>query len=138
MSRWPSAKHFTSWLALSPGNKITGGKVLSSRTKPYTSRVAQIFRGAAVSVGRTQTALGAFYRRIATRSTHGSEAVTATARKIAVLVYTALKTGNNFIEPGATFYEERYRERGIRNLERRAKTLGFQLLAVSPPPTPST
>jgi transposase len=67
MTRWPSAKHFASWLALSPGNKVSGGKVLSSRTRRSSSRAAAALRRSAVTVGRTDTALGAFYRRLAGR-----------------------------------------------------------------------
>lgn len=67
MSRWPTAKHFTSWLTLAPGSKISGGKVLSSKTRRSSNRAAHLLRLAAVSVGRTSTALGAFYRRLAMR-----------------------------------------------------------------------
>jgi transposase len=86
LSRWPTAKHFTSWLRLSPGSKISGGKVLSAYTGKTTNRVTVHLRLAAVTVGRTNTALGAFYRRLAARIGK-AKAVTATARKIAVLFY---------------------------------------------------
>ena len=90
MSRWPTEKHFTSWLTLAPKNKISGGRLLSSRTQPSANRAASILRMAAMSLGRTQTALGAFYRRLAARIGN-PQAVTATARKFAILVYRALK-----------------------------------------------
>jgi transposase len=83
---WPSAKHFTSWLCLAPGNKISGG---SSRTRRSSSRAAALLRLAATTVGRSDTALGAFYRRLSSRAGK-SKAVTATARKIAVLFYNTL------------------------------------------------
>lgn len=67
MRRWPTAQHFTSWLTLAPKNKVSGGRLLSSRTQPSANRAAVIFRLAAMSLGRTQTALGAFYRRLAAR-----------------------------------------------------------------------
>ena len=67
LSAWPSAKHFTSWLCLAPSNKISGGKVLSSRTRRSASRAAALLRLAAVTIGRTDTALGAFYRRLSAR-----------------------------------------------------------------------
>jgi transposase len=67
LSAWPSPKHFTSWLCLAPSNKISGGKVLSSRTRRSGSRAAALLRLAAVTVGRTDTALGAFYRRLSAR-----------------------------------------------------------------------
>src|SRR5436305_8665330 len=86
LSAWPSAKHFTSWLSLAPSNKISGGKVLSARTRRSGSRAASLLRLAARTVGRTPTALGAFYRRLSARIGK-AKAITATARKIAVLFY---------------------------------------------------
>lgn len=126
MTRWPSAKHFTSWLCLSPGNKISGGKVLSSRTRRSSSRAAAALRLAATTVGRSNTALGAFYRRLSARIGK-AKAVTATARKIAVLFYNAVRYGMAYVDPGATYYEERYRQRIVDNLRRRAKELGYAL-----------
>jgi transposase len=126
LSAWPSAKHFTSWLCLAPSNKISGGRVLSSRTRRSGSRAAALLRLAAVTVGRTDTALGAFYRRLSTR-TGKAKAVTATARKIAVLFYNAMRHGMNYVDPGASYYEGRYRARVLDNLQRRAKAFGFVL-----------
>jgi transposase len=132
LSAWPSAKHFTSWLCLAPCNKISGGKVLSSRTRRSGSRVAALLRLAAVTIGRTETALGAFYRRLSAR-VGKSKAVTATARKIAVLFYNAMRHGLDYIDPGASAYEERYKARVIHGLERRAKAFG---LTLRPAPEP--
>jgi hypothetical protein len=129
LSAWPSAKHFTSWLGLAPNNKISGGKVLSARTKRSGSRAAALLRLAAVTVGRTDTALGAFYRRLSARIGK-AKAVTATARKIAVLFYNAVRHGMEYVDPGASFYETRYRKRVVDNLHRRAKTFGFVLQPV--------
>ncbi|HEY6369497.1 MAG TPA: IS110 family transposase [Candidatus Sulfotelmatobacter sp.] len=126
LSAWPSAKHFTSWLCLAPCNKISGGRVLSSRTRRSGSRAAALLRLAAVTVGRTDTALGAFYRRLSARIGK-AKAVTATARKIAVLFYNAVRHGMDYVDPGASFYEERYRARVVNNLHRRAKAFGFVL-----------
>ncbi|WP_176251332.1 transposase, partial [Sulfitobacter sp. HGT1] len=123
---WPSAKHFTSWLCLAPGNKISGGKVLSSRTRRSSSRAAALLRLAAVTIGRSDTALGAFYRRLAARAGK-AKAVTATARKIAVLFYNTLRHGMTHKDPGASHYEERYRNRVLGNLRRRAKSFGYDL-----------
>jgi transposase len=131
MKRWPSAKHFTSWLSLAPGNKISGGRLLSSKTKRSSNRAAALLRIAAVNVGRTQTALGGFYRRLATR-VGKAKAVTATARKLAILFYKALRFGMAYADPGASYYEERYRQRVIKGLHRRARDLGFTLVAASP------
>ena len=126
---WPSAKHFTSWLCLAPGNKISGGKVLSSRTRRSSSRAAALLRLAATSIGRSDTALGAFYRRLSSR-VGKAKAVTATARKIAVHFYNTLRHGMTYRDPGADHYEEQYRSRVLANLKRRAKSLGFVLQAV--------
>ena len=133
MTKWPTAKHFTSWLSLAPGSKISGGRVLSSRTRRSSNRAAVLLRTAAVNVGKTQTALGAFYRRLAAR-TGKAKAVTATARKLAILFYNALRFGLTYADPGASAYEERYRHRVIHNLHRRAKSLGFTLVAATPAP----
>lgn len=132
LTAWPSAKHFTSWLCLAPGNKISGGKVLSSRTRRSSSRAAALLRLAAVTIGRSDTALGAFYRRLGQRAGK-AKAVTATARKIAVLFYNTLRHGMTYKDPGASIYEERYRSRVLGNLQRRAKTLGF-ILTEAPNP----
>ncbi|MBA3814444.1 MAG: IS110 family transposase [Alphaproteobacteria bacterium] len=126
MSRWPSSKHFTSWLCLSPGNKISGGKVLSSRTRRSSSRATAALRLAAITIGRTSTALGAFYRRLSAR-TGKAKAVTATARKIAVLFYNALRYGMEYVDPGANYYEARYQKRLFDNLSKRAAALGYVL-----------
>jgi transposase len=133
LSAWPNVKHFTSWLSLAPHNKISGGRLLSSRTRRSGSRAA-LLRLAATTVGRTQTALGAFYRRLAAR-VGKAKAVTATARKIAVLFYNALRYGMNYVDPGAAYYEERYRQRVLHNLQRRAKALGYVLQKADPTPT---
>jgi len=128
MTKWPTAKHFTSWLSLAPGNKISGGRLLSSKTRRSSNRATALLRIAAVNVGKTQTAIGAFYRRLAAR-TGKAKAVTATARKLAILFYNALRFGMTYVDPGVSSYEERYRQRVIHNLQRRAKSLGFTLVA---------
>jgi len=126
LSAWPSAKHFTSWLGLAPHNKISGGKVLSSKTRRTSNRAATLLRLAAITVGRTDTALGAFFRRLSGR-VGKAKAVTATARKIAVLFYNTLRHGMTYADPGASYYEDRYRQRVLSNLQRRAKSMGFVL-----------
>ncbi len=126
MSPWPTAKHFASWLRLSPNNKITGGKVKQRGTLPSQNRANTAFRVAAQSLARSDCALGAFFRRI--RAKHGAPiAVTATAHKLARIVYTMLKNRQPYHDPGANYYEEQYRLRTIRNLQRRASKLGMRL-----------
>jgi transposase len=126
LSRWPTEKHFTSWLTLSPGCKISGGKVLSSHTRKSSNRIAARLRLVATSVGRTETALGAFYRRLAIRIGK-AKALTATARKIAILFYRAMRYGLRYEDPGADQYEQRYRDRVIKQLQRRASQFGYSL-----------
>ncbi len=127
MRRWPTEKHFTSWLTLAPHNKISGGRLLSSKTLPSANRAAGILRMAAMSLGRTETALGAFYRRLAFR-VGKAKAITATARKLAILVYCTLKQGLVYHDPGAAVYDAQHRQRVIRRLRQRAANLGFSLI----------
>lgn len=133
---WKTAKHFTSWLCLAPGNKISGGKILSSKTRRSSSRAAALLRLAATTIGRSDTALGAFYRRLSARIGK-QKAVTATARKIAVLFYNAIRHGMTYQDQGAAAYDERHRQHVLANLQRRAKTLGYALAPVLPEPAVS-
>jgi len=126
LSKWPTAKHFTSWLCLAPGSKISGGKVLSTRTRRSKNRTSALLRLAAVNVGKTDSALGAFYRRLAMR-VGKAKAVTATARKLAILFYNTLRYGMDYSDPGASDYEARHRTRVLHHLSRRAKQLGYTL-----------
>lgn len=127
MTRWPTERHFTSWLTLAPRNRISGGRLLSSSTAPSANRAAAVLRMAAVAVGKTQTALGAFYRRLAYRIGK-AKAITATARKLAVLVYRHLKGEIAYNDIGAAAYEARQREHSVKALTRRARNLGFALV----------
>jgi transposase len=127
MTRWPTVKHFTSWLTLAPKNKISGGRLLSSRTQPSANRAAAILRLAAMNLGRSRTALGAFYRRLAFR-VGKAKAVTATARKLAILVYRTLKDGLIYRDPGADAYDAQHRARVLRTLRQRVENLGFVLV----------
>lgn len=127
MTRWPTDKHFTSWLTLAPHNKVSGGRLLSSRTQPSANRAAAILRLAAMNLGRTQTALGAFYRRVAFRIGK-AKAVTATARKLAILIYRTLKEGLVYADPGAETYDTQHRTHVLRRLRQRAANLGFGLV----------
>ena len=126
MGKWPSEKHFCSWLGLAPHNDITGGRVVRRRTLKVRNRAAQALRLAAQAMSRSQTALGAFYRRIRARA--GPErAVTATAHKLARIIYHMLKQHQPYAPPSAEVYEQQQRDRAVRQLERRAARLGFTL-----------
>lgn len=135
LSSWPTAKHFTSWLTLAPGNKIFGGRILSARTRRTCNRITSLLRLAAVNVDKTDTALGEFYRRLSARIGK-AKAVTATARKIAVLFYNTLRFGMAYQDPGADYYEQRYRQRAVKHRRRRAATLGFALHEAQPEGVP--
>jgi transposase len=137
MSAWRTEKHFTSWLGLCPANKITGGKVLSSRTKPCANRAAAALRIAAQTLYRSQSALGAFLRRMKMRL-GPQAAITATAHKLARIIYSLLTHGGQYQDSGAAAYEARYQERVVKNLERKAKQLGYCLVKPSPAVLPAT
>lgn len=126
MNRWPTEKHFTSWLTLCPGNKVSGGRRLSGKTRPAVNRAACIFRMAAYSLHRSDSALGAYLRRQKARL-GTPKAITATAHKIARMYYRMLKHGEEYVDLGADYYERHYHRRVVTNLQRRAKALGYAL-----------
>ena len=132
MSRLPTDGHFASWMGLCPGTKITGGKVLSGRTKRCANRAAQALRLAAAALRTSQSALGAYFRRMCSRMDK-PKAVTAAAHKLARLIYTMLTKGQEYTDQGQEYYEERYRERVLRQLTLRANKLGMRLVAAEQP-----
>jgi transposase len=127
MSKWPTVKHFTSWLGLCPQNQKTGGKVIRTKTKKTDSRANLAFRQAAASLGRSQTALGSFYRRMKTKL-GTPKAVVATAHKLARIVYHMLKHQVSFAAIPPEQEDERYRQRLLHNLQRKAQKLGAKLI----------
>jgi len=134
MNRWKSEKHFTSWLRLSPNHRESGGKILARSTQSSANRAANLFRLGARALYNADNAMGAFYRRV--RSRRGApKAVTATARKIAVIYYSMLRHGTEYVEKGQEWYDQQYRSRVERNLRRRAADLGFQLVPLTEAPT---
>ncbi|MEO8546185.1 MAG: IS110 family transposase [Burkholderiaceae bacterium] len=132
MSRFPSVKHFTSWLGLCPGTRITGGKVMSGKTKRVANRAAQSLRLAAAALRTSQSALGAYYRRMCSRMDK-PKAITAAAHKLARLIYTLLTKGEEYTDQGQAYYEERYRERVLRALTQRAAKLGMKMIPIEQP-----
>jgi transposase len=120
MNRWRSAKAFCSWLGLCPGAKISGGKVLSRRTRKVVNRASVILRVAALAVGRTDSWLGRFYRR---KKAHlgAPKAITATARKLACVIYHMLKYQEDFVPLDVTVYEFRAAEARQRKLRQEAE-----------------
>lgn len=132
MSRFPSDKHFASWLGLCPGTKITGGKLMSGKTKRCANRAAQALRLAAAALRSSQSALGAYFRRLCSRMDK-PKAVTAAAHKLARLIYAMLTKGKEYTDQGQDYYEQRYRQRVLLNLSRRAQQLGMKLVAIEQP-----
>ena len=127
MSRWPSVKHFASWLGLCPQHKITGGKILGRRVRRGASRAKRALRLGARSLHHSKSALGAFFRRIKAR--HGTPAaITAAAHKLARLVYSLLKHGTGYVAQEMADYEAKYQERKLKVLVRQARELGYQIV----------
>ena len=127
MSRWRNAKAFSSWLGLNPGNKISGGKVLSSRTPHVVNRVSILLRTLATAVGRSDTWLGVFHRRMKARLGPAG-ANTATARKLACLIYHLLRYKEQYIDVDTLIYAEKIQRQRLGRLRKTAEELGYQLL----------
>lgn len=127
MSKWPTVKHFTSWLSVCPHNDKTGGKVIKSGTKKSQNRAAAALRISAQSLAHSDSALGGYYRGMRARL-GAPEAVTATAHKLARIIYAMLKNQTEYRDPGEGHYEEQARQRAIKNLKRKATKLGFALV----------
>jgi len=126
MNKWPTEKHFTAWLNLAPNNKISGGKILSSKIPKKKNRAGQVFRLAAYAVQRSNNWLALFYHRIKSRA-GVRKAITATARKIAVIFYKMIKDRIMFNPVSIENYAEDFKQRQIKKLQRQAKVLGLQL-----------
>jgi transposase len=132
MSRFSTAGHFASWMGLCPGTKITGGKVMSGKTKPCANRAAQALRLAAAGLRPSKSALGAYFRRMCARMDK-PKAVTAAAHKLARLIYTMLTKGEEYTDQGQDYFEQRYQEGILRHLSQRAEKLGMKLVAAEQP-----
>lgn len=127
MSRWKTEKHFASWLGLCPDNRTSGGKVLKRGTRRVVNRAATALRLAAWSLIRSQSALGAKFRRL--RSRLGApKAITAMAHTLARLVYRMLKFGYHYVDQGIQYYEAKYRQQQLRWAAKQAAALNMQLV----------
>jgi len=122
-----SEQRFTSWLGLCPTNEQSGGRILNRRTRKVVNRASVAFRNAASTLLRSQSYLGAQYRRLRTRL-GAPKAITAMARKLACLFYRLIKHGQQYVDKGTEYYEARYREQQVRSLAKRAQKLGLQLV----------
>jgi transposase len=138
IDRFETPGRFASWLGLCPAHDISGGKVLRRRTRSCANRASKALRLAAQAAGRTETALGAFFRRIAARACLPARqagkpvAITATAHKLARIVWTMLTTGAAYIRASAASAEERYRQRQIHSLIQRARSFGLHITCPVP------
>ena len=131
MNCWPSEKHFCAWLNVAPTNRISGGKILASKPRKNANRAAAALRLAAQSAMQSKTAVGAFIRRIKVRL-GAPTAINAGAHKLARLLYRMLKFGKAYVETGQETYERLFKERMLRNLQRKARELGFHLTPMAP------
>jgi transposase len=127
MSKWPTPKHFTAWLNLAPNNKVSGGKVLSTRTSKTKNRAGQLFKMAAYAIQRSDHWLARFYHRIKARR-GAAKAITATARKIAVIFYKLLREKTAFQPLSIEQYNQAFKEKQIRKLTKQAYQLGLVLV----------
>ena len=130
MSKWKTAKHFTSWLGLAPHNDISGRKVLRSKTMKNSNPAATALRMAAQALNKSDSALGAYYRRMRAKL-GGPKAIVATARKLATIIYEMLKTKKPYVDIGADYYDKKYQSTQIKKLKKRALMLGFELVAMT-------
>ena len=133
-SRFRSEKCFCSWLGLCPDNRISGGKVLSSRTRRVVNRASDALRLAAQSLERSQSALGGFARRMKARL-GAAEGITATAHKLARIIYRLIKHGETYVRQGLEDYEKKFKERKLHALQKTAKAMGFELIEKQPLPS---
>jgi transposase len=131
LKAFPSEKHFANWLGLCPTNETSGGKVLNRRTPKVVNRAKVAFRQAASKLIRSQSYLGAQYRRLRTRL-GAPKAITAMARKLACLFYRLLQRGQQYVDKGTEYYEQRYRDQQVRFVIQRAKQLGLQIVTPAP------
>jgi transposase len=136
VSKFPTVKKFCSWLGLCPNWKKTGGRVKSSRTRPGVNRAATAFRLAAHGLHRSQGALGAFLRRMKSRLGVPA-ALTATAHKLARIVYLALKHGLPYVRKSQEDYEAQMKEKQIKAVKRKARQLGLEVIEKTSPSIPT-
>lgn len=119
-------KRFASWLGLCSENRITGGRIISNKTRKVVNRASKAFRMGANSLKNSQSALGGYFRRMRARK-GAPKAITATAHKLARIFFHLWKTGDTYQDLGADYYEQKYKERVIENIKKRARKLGFEL-----------
>jgi transposase len=129
MNRWPSEKHFASWLGLCPNHRITGGKIQQRGTRKVVNRATVTLRMSAQSLLTSKSGIGAFARKMKSRLGVAS-AITATAHKLAKIIYRLLKFGEAYVDKGEQAYEDAHRARHLKNLGKQASSLGFRLVPI--------
>jgi len=127
MGRFATEKHYSSWLGLCPNHQIPGGKVRKRRTRKVRNRAAQALRVAAQSLHKSKSALGAYFRRMPARL-GPAKAITATAHKLAILIYRMLRYGMKYVDQGQQAYEKQYQQRTLQTLVKRAKQMGYAMV----------
>lgn len=127
---WKSEKEFASWLKLCPGNNVSGGKSRKSKRQPCVNPVSQILRLSAVSCKHSKSSIGAFIRRICGR-TDKPKGIKAGAHKLAIMVYQICKYGMSYVEKGEMHANKKYEEQLLKNMQKRAKQLGYELVAIA-------
>lgn len=130
ITRWKNDKHFASWLGLCPGNKISGGKILSGKSKRSKNYAATALRMAASTLHHSHSALGAYYRRLKYRI-GAPKATRATAHKLALIIYNMIKNKSEYIDLGGEYYENKYQEKILKNLSLRAQKLGYEIIKIN-------
>jgi len=127
MNAFPTVKNFCSWLGLCPNNRQTGGKIKKRGTRKVVNRATTALRLAAQSLHRSNSYLGAFLRRMKARI-GPQKATTATAHKLAQLIYRMLKYGMTFVDQGQELFEKQHQERYLKGAKRRLKAMGYDLI----------
>jgi transposase len=129
VSDFRSAKHFVSWIGLAPNNKVSGGKKLSGRTVSTSNKIKEVIRTAVQGLERTESSLGRFLKRMKGR-VGAPKAVTAVARKIAVLVYNIMSHKTVYDPEYGAEFEQQYKYKYEQRLKKQAKNLGFILVPI--------
>ena len=130
LSCFPTEKNFNSWLRVSPRYGITGGKQIKGKKRAMgASRISSVLRMAALSLAKSKSALGAYYRRISRRK-DASVAVFATARKLATLIYRMLRYGQDYVDAGEQAYEQTFEEKRLAGMKRTLQSMGYQVIPI--------
>ncbi len=124
---WETEERFVSWLNLAPNNRISGGKVIGRDKRKVVNRAGQALRQGASTLLRSQTYLGAQYRRLRTKL-GAPKAIKAMANRLARIVYRMLKFGQQYVDKGSETYEQKYRQQQVNMLTKKAAELGLKLV----------